>query len=382
MPFTAAPCGYLAFDDERRIAAVNQGAVRYLGYQREELIGRDLELLLPRSVRMLFYTTVYPALADGRHAEEIYALLRRKDGEELPVLLNAARQVHGDTFQTECVFLAVTRRHSFERHLEQLEATRLATAEAVASPSVDPRRSEFIDRMSSLGVLLAGIMHEVRNPLTYVQGNLDLLTMGLDQHPSALLDREAVRRRIGEASYGVGRIVELVSAVGMVSRMEVAEPAPVDVSHVVDSAVRLVQHHVTPYARVEVDQQPPGPIVLAHEARLAQVVMNLLTNAAQALRASHRADGLIRVRTFTDDARAVITVADNGPGVPSALRDRIFDAFYTTKPVGEGTGLGLHISREIVSSLAGSLDLLSSSTAGATFGVTLPLMQAPAQGAG
>lgn len=374
MPIQTAPCGYLAFDDDRRITSVNGEALRYLQYQEHELLGQSLDILLPQAVRILFHTTVYPALAGGQPADEVYAVLRCKDGADLPVLLNASRRQHTNGCYTDCVFLAVRRRHAFERHLEQLEAMRRGNGTDGAAPAAyGALTGEFADRMLSLGVLLASVMHELRNPLTHVSMNLDLLTMELDEHPSDAIDPAMLRQRIAETSYGVTRVVDLVKAVGMVSRMEPAKASPVDVSRVVDSAVRLVHHSIARHARIDIDNPAPGPVVLADEARLAQVVMNLLMNAAQALQATRRSDGQIRIRSATTNECAVITVADNGPGVPKALRDRIFDAFYTTKPVGEGTGLGLHISREIVASFAGTLELISSSHDGATFVVTLPL---------
>lgn len=370
MNLRSAPCGYVAFDDARRITTVNDDALRYLGYEASELVGQRLELLLPPSVRILFHTNVYPALAAGRRAEEIYALLRCKNGDELPVLFNAARRDLADGAETDCVFLAVKRRNLFERQLQRLE-----THSAAASTSVTNGQpaNELTERLATLGVLLAGVMHEVKNPLTYVRGYIDLLSCELDD-AARPLSREQLLEYVREASDGVSRVVELVSAVGMMSRVESAPPAPVDVGRIVDGAVRLVRHRIIRFAELTVEGPRPGPSVLGHEGRLAQVVMNLVINAGQALQSSAQGDGRICVSSFIERQHAVISVSDNGPGVPAALRERIFEPFYTTKPVGEGTGLGLAISREIVASLGGHLELVSTPEGGATFQILLPLL--------
>lgn len=375
MRLQTAPCGHLAFDDERHIVNINDEALRQLGYQRRELVGQSLNKLLPPAVRILFQANIFPLLAEVGRAEEVYAMLRCENGEELPVLLNAARirQEHG--FLTNCVFLAVKRRALFERHLERLEAARDAqkARDDAADSSRDAANRELSERLSTLGLLLAGIMHEVRNPLTYVQGNLELLEAELGEEGT--IDCQAVRECLDEARNGVTRIRDLVSAVSLVSRTGGAELVLVNTAHVVDTAIKLVHHRLLRWAKVQVEGPRPGASVPADEARLVQVVMNLLVNAGQALQEARPSDARIVVRNFVAQESAVIEVADNGPGVPAAVRERIFEPFFTTKPVGEGTGLGLAISRQIVCSLGGKLELRESPGGGATFHIELPLPQ-------
>ena len=135
MRLKEAPCGHFAFDDERTLIAVNDEALRSLGHAPGELIGQSLGVLLPPAVRMLFHAKVYPSLAEGERVEEVYALLRRKDGSDLPVLLSAIRRERDGRYETDCVFLAVKRRDAFARHLQRLEATQPPTVVNAATSS-------------------------------------------------------------------------------------------------------------------------------------------------------------------------------------------------------------------------------------------------------
>lgn len=374
MRLQVAPCGFFAIDDDRRIVAVNDKAQSLLGYGLDELVGKNVSMVLPPAVRILFQTAVYPVVAEGRPVEELYTLLRSRSGEDVPVLMSAARRREGEEHQTQFVFLAVKRRSLFERHLEHLEALRREVQTPPegrsASPSTD---GEIAERMWTLGLLLAGIMHEVRNPLTYVQGNLQLLSADLESPDPATFDWESARESVREASEGADRILELVRAVGTVSHVEPSRPLPVDVARVVETAARLVRYRLSRVAKLEVDGPKPGEVVLADEPRLVQVLMNLLVNAGQALEASRPAEPLIVVRHRTEGDLALIDVSDNGPGISETLRERVFQPFYTTKPLGEGTGLGLALSRQIIASFNGSLELAPSKGSGATFRICLPL---------
>ena len=377
MRLKEAPCGAVTFDDERTITAVNDEALRYLGHAPEELVGQSLSVLLPPAVRILFHAKVYALLAEGQRVEEVYAMLRCKDGRELPVLLNAVRRERDSQYETDCVFLAVKRRDSFTRHLERLEVSKLQphalapTAETNATGA--PNHREHAERLSTLGLLLASVMHEINNPLTYVRGNLDLMMLELEQASLPSLSHPTIRECERDMRDGLERIGQLAASICLVSRAPGDVVAPFAVGEVIDLAVRLVSHRIRETALLRLEGPRPGATVLGDGARLAQVLMNLLLNAAQALAAQPSAQNKITVSNTSSGSLALIEVADNGPGIPEALREQVFAPFYTTKPVGEGTGLGLAISRQIVTSLGGNLAVGTSPGGGATFRITLPL---------
>jgi CheY-like chemotaxis protein/two-component sensor histidine kinase len=148
--------------------------------------------------------------------------------------------------------------------------------------------------------------------------------------------------------------------------------AAVDVRRVMDASINLAWNEIRHRARL-VKEYGDVPLVLATEARLGQVFLNILVNAAQALEVGDAAENVIRVRAAMErDGQVVVQVSDTGPGIPPDILDRIFDPFFTTKPVGLGTGLGLWICQGIVTSLGGEITAESRPGEGATFRVVLP----------
>jgi CheY-like chemotaxis protein len=175
-----------------------------------------------------------------------------------------------------------------------------------------------------------------------------------------------------DAREGSERVRQIVRDLRTFSRVDDARTGPVNLHPVLESSLSMARSELKHRARVTTDFRPVPP-VLANEAKLGQVFLNLLINAAQALPPGHPEDNDIHLCTFTDAGRAVVEVTDTGPGVPPELRDRIFDPFFSTKRIGEGTGLGLSICRNIVSAAGGQISVHApASGRGATFRVVLP----------
>ncbi len=263
----------------------------------------------------------------------------------------------------------------------------------------------FADRMTSIGTLAAGVAHEINNPLAFLSSNVafvarelsetrgrfeTLLTERLKVLPRAAEAHDEAWRELGqtgddiqqaldEAMIGTDRVRDIVRDLKTFSRMKDDAPdAPVDVVAAVEFSVKMAAHQVRSRARL-VKQFGPVPPVAGSQSKLGQVFLNLVINAAQAMEGRRPEENELRVVTRTAaDGRAIIEVADNGPGIPAQIRHRIFDAFFTTKAVGSGTGLGLAICHEIVRSLGGTIELESEEGRGTTFRVTLPAAPASA----
>ena len=236
------------------------------------------------------------------------------------------------------------------------------------------------DRMASLGTLAAGAAHEINNPLTYVLLNADVVDRGLGALAASLsLDAGEPRARIAamqEATArvveGAGRVRDIVANLKTFSRGEVDRRTAVDVRALVESSIAMVIHEIRPRARLTKDLAEVRP-VLANEARLGQVFVNLLINAVQAIPAGSADEHEIHVATGTDPGgRVFVEVRDSGVGIAPAVIGRIFDPFFTTKPIGLGTGLGLSICHGIISSLGGEITASSGPNGGSTFRVTVP----------
>ncbi len=228
-----------------------------------------------------------------------------------------------------------------------------------------------LDRAIAIGTLAAGVAHEINNPLAYVAANLEHVARALDG-PVGEPDAAELREALAEARSGAERIRRIVRDLKSVSRAQDDAREPVDPLPVLEASINLSWNEIRQRARLEKDFGPV-PRVLANEGRLGQVFVNLLVNAAQAIPEGAAERNRIRVVTRTDVAgRAVIEVHDTGTGIAPEVLPRIFDAFFTTKPVGQGTGLGLGICQQIVRDLGGETGVESAPGAGAVFRVTLP----------
>lgn len=232
------------------------------------------------------------------------------------------------------------------------------------------------DRLATLGTLAAGVAHELNSPLAAALANLDYLAVELarlrrrvDARDLAVLDRclEAAE----EGREAAQRMRTIAGDLKLYARRELGDATPVDLGAVVSRAVTLALHATRNRLEVTVDAGA-APRVLGWPTRFEQVVVNLLVNAAQAIPLSRR-DGRVQVSVGTaSDGWARLVVSDNGPGVPPEVQSRLFTPFFTTKPEGQGTGLGLSVVADIVHAAGGRIEHEPTPGGGATFRVLLP----------
>jgi two-component system NtrC family sensor kinase len=229
-------------------------------------------------------------------------------------------------------------------------------------------------RLEALGRLAAGLAHEVNNPLSFVVGNLN----HVHREVKALAAGQPVED-VGElqdachdALRGCERIQRLVQDVRSFARVGSHSTQPVDVCEVMRESLAMANLSQVPRLQL-VKALQPVPRAVADEHGLGQVFLNLLVNAAQALKGKGQsAEPFLRVATgLHDDGRVKVEVQDNGPGIASEHLERVFEPFFTTKPVGEGTGLGLSICHGLITGFGGELSVESQPGQGATFRVLL-----------
>lgn len=241
------------------------------------------------------------------------------------------------------------------------------------------RQLTFADRLASVGTLAGGVAHEINNPLASVMANVALIIESLDVAP---LDVAELRAMALDCKEGAERIRTIVRGVMTFSRSEEERRAVMDLRPVLELAVDMTSNEIRHRARL-VKAYGETPSVVADEARLGQVFINLLLNAAQAIPEGDTGTNEITLTTSTDpEGRAVVEVRDTGAGVPAHVIGRVFDPFFTTKAVGVGTGLGLSISHGIVAGLGGTISLTSEPGRGTTFRVVLPSAAAATAAAG
>ncbi len=345
---------------------LNASWTRTLGWTAEELMSQPSEHLL------------HP----DDHAETLTGRKRLHLGSGLGPLVNRYRCKDGTYRWFEWRSVAHTDRelvYAAARDIteQKLAAQRLSQVEATHEKL--QRQLVFADRMASVGTLAAGVAHEINNPLAYVMANLNVLIEGLQSfraEPSAAQIEEA-REMAVEALAGAERIRKIVRGLKTFSRAEEERRTVIDVHPLLELSINMTFNEIRHRARL-VKDYGKLPLVEADDARLGQVFINLLINAAQAIAEGDIAANEIRIVTSTDAAgRAVIEVRDTGKGIPASLLGRVFDPFFTTKPVGIGTGLGLSISHNIVTGLGGELTVTSELGRGTTFRVVLPPAAAP-----
>jgi PAS domain S-box-containing protein len=230
------------------------------------------------------------------------------------------------------------------------------------------------DRLVAMGTLAAGVAHEVNNPLTYVVSALDYVDELLGAAHSGLTAEAALRARgvLAEAREGTERVRLIVRDLRSLSRGEETVVELVELHPVLDFAIGMSRNELKHRARLTRDYRPVPP-VRANAAKLGQVFLNLLINAAQAIPPGRVELNEIRVSTDTDpDGRARIEIRDSGMGVAPEVASRLFEPFVTTKRMGEGTGLGLSICKAAIAALGGEIGFEAAPERGTIFRVTLP----------
>ncbi|WZO96238.1 ATP-binding protein [Isosphaeraceae bacterium EP7] len=254
------------------------------------------------------------------------------------------------------------------------------------------------EKMASLGQLVAGVAHEINNPLAYVSNNIAVLdrdvrhlaeiTQAYRAHlgaatPQEILDREEVvdlaytmenlDRLLKSSRQGLQRVREIVSGLRDFSRLDEADRKQIDPNEAVLTTLELVRYHIRQKGvHLALDLGQP-PLIWCFAGKLNQVLLNILMNAIQAVGPGNTIEVSTSARGEGGEVEFVIK--DDGPGIPESIRGRIYDPFFTTKPQGVGTGLGLWISYNIVSEHGGRIELTTEEGKGTTFSIILPVSQ-------
>lgn len=320
------------------IYAVNATASQLLGYPPEELVGRYLSDIHPPEehavVDLLWQTT----LAQG-HATRDGLHLVARDGRKIPVLTTAGSIEYANRHRLTVIYGDLSERQQLEGQLVQSE------------------------KMAAIGQLAAGIAHELRNPLAIVMNVLyDLRALVDAGNPEVGEDLRIAEEEIGRAQSIIKNLLEF-------SRESGVELERVDVNDFVERTLALMQKYMEDNGvQVTVDLQPI-PACVANSNAIRQILLNLITNAVQAMPDG----GALLLRTFRNRFdRICLEVHDTGVGIPKQNLHDIFNPFFTTKAPGQGTGLGLSVVHSIVKRYRGEITVTSEVGIGTTFAVELP----------
>ena len=345
-------------DEEGTVVEFNPAAEQMFALPREQALGKKVsDVIMPARYRQQHLDGMARLRGGGvprviGKRVELEAL--RADGKELPVEMVLARsQIDGEVFYSALMTDLSERRRVAEEVERQREALRQS------------------EKLTTMGSLLAGVAHELNNPLAILMGRASLLE-GKSNDPQLRADAQRIR----EAAERCGRIVRTFLNM---ARSQRGEHRPVQLNDMVRGAADLLAYSLrTSGVEVVFDLASDLPEILADGDQIGQVVLNLLVNAEQV-------QGVTQIRMSTGVARDAagvpslvwLRVMDNGPGVPAELVQRIFDPFFTTKPLGCGTGLGLSVSRAIARDHGGDLILEAPKAGcGASFQLRMPARQA------
>jgi PAS domain S-box-containing protein len=342
--FCASTDGLALWDDAGKIVDTNPALWQMYGYSEG-----DLSALAPGSWSGPSYDDAFlRAVAAG---ESLHAELtqRRRDGTPLEL------ELHGIPMQ-------------YQGKPHVLTIARDITEKKRSAEELARQRETIYQRekLAALGSLLAGVAHELNNPLSVVVARAILLEEQGDQ---------ATRTAAVKIRTAAERCARIVRTFLAMARQQRPERGPVAINDVVSAALDITAYAIrTSSIEIDLDLAPDVPLILADADQLHQVLLNLVINAQQSLQ-EQPPPRRIRVTSRFDRAANLVrvAVADNGPGIPAHLRARVFEPYFTTKPIGIGTGVGLAVSLGIVEAHGGTLTVASPSDGGAAFTIALPV---------
>jgi two-component system NtrC family sensor kinase len=256
----------------------------------------------------------------------------------------------------------------------ELEQANAQLASSLEQLQVTQAQLRFADRLATVGRLAAGVAHELNNPMSFVLSNLSYMKEELNRGEGQMTPqgRTELLSALADAHEGARRVRQIAQDLKTLARPDEGERSAVNLKEVVHGAVKMASVEIRNKAQVVEDYQELPP-VLGNAARLGQVFLNLLINAAQAIPSGNPDQNQIRVAARAHPDRITVEVSDTGKGIPKEALERVFEPFFTTKPEGEGTGLGLSISHGIITALGGTIDVESEVGKGTTFRITLPI---------
>lgn len=324
----------------------------HYGWELEQCVGKPLIEYARGESQELIRERIRARYAGKPDFPPLVAKIMHKDGHEIDAFMFGLPTI----FEAEPAALAVVYNMTEQRKLE---------AQLMAK-----------DRLASLGRLAASVGHEITNPLTYVMANVELARRKLEQGRA---DPQDVVQMLDEALEGADRMRRIVQDLRVFSPRQPEGLSAVDVRRVIDSCVRMTAGEMRAHGKL-VQQLEDVPLLRANEARLAQVITNLLLNAAQSLPAN-AVDPRVTITTRRSGEHVEIAVMDTGVGIEAENLKHMFEPFFTTKSDRGGTGLGLSICHQLVTSQGGEIALTSEVGRGTCVTVRLPIASPEEAGA-
>lgn len=341
----------ITLDDKLQIKTINNICEEKLGISRDDYIGKNISSLIFKKQDDIILNK---AVEQVKNLNDVYNLRLdiTSNNKNIPALVNI-RGVRDD-FNNEIGYVLILRDIEKDLRMEDTLSN--------------------IERMQALGKLAAGMAHQINNYVSSLLGNTDLLEVELKIDN---IDRESIltiiNNYINRMRTSISRLSALTKHLTSFAR---AQQCPVislgSINRVVNDVLSLTELRIMKkHISFDVLLDDEIPHTYFSPLHLEQAILNILMNAIDAVESK---SGIINLKTFKDVNSACISIRDNGPGIPDKIKDKIFEAFVTTKPSGVGTGLGLNVARDIITSLKGDLDVISSQDRGTEMIIKIPIV--------
>ena len=340
----SSPNGLLMVDGQGTICMVNRQIDQLFGYERAELIGQPVEILVPQHRRSnhagdraeFIAHSESRAMGKGR---DLYGV--RKDGTEFPleIGLSPVRTTGGKRVLASVVDISERKRNQ-----EQLQKAA---------------------RLAELGTLASGMAHEIGTPMNVILGRAEYLLQRTAD--------EGMKKGLATIVTQIERITKVMNQLLAFARRGTPERRAVDLAEIVEDSLEMFQERIA-HSRITVEKEIEAnmPSVLADRDQLIQVLINLMVNSLHAMPEG----GRLRLSLAHEGSHVCLGVSDTGHGMPEEIRSKVFEPFFTTKDFGKGTGLGLTVVKGIIEEHGGTIDVESVVDKGTTFWIRLPLDEA------
>ena len=337
----SSPSGLLMVDEQGTIRMVNQQIDELFGYERAELIGQSVEILVPQHMRShhagdraeFIAHSESRAMGKGR---DLYGV--RKDGQEFPLEIGLNPIRTPDGLRVLASVVDITERKHIQKQLWQAE------------------------RLAELGTLASGMAHEIGTPMNVILGRAEYLLQRTAD--------EGMKKGLTTIVTQIERITKVMNQLLAFARRRALERRPVDLGEIVDDALEMFQERIA-HNRITMDKAIEANIPSVHADRdqLVQVLINLVMNSLHAMPEG----GRLRLSLAREGSHVCLGLSDTGHGMTEEVRSKVFDPFFTTKDFGKGTGLGLTVVKGIVEEHGGTIAVESVVDKGTTFWIRLPL---------